>query len=88
MEEINVIQNYINNTKLMYYKIILIIQNSQKVLFNNKFALTCSGVILMLNLIIIIVVIKKNCPTRGSNLTQPDPRGLGWVGLNPCDGLG
>ena len=22
---------------------------------------------------------KKNCPTHGFNLTQPDPCGLGWV---------
>ena len=25
---------------------------------------------------------KKNCPTHGFNLTQPNSCGLGWVGLN------
>ena len=24
----------------------------------------------------------KNCPTHGFNPTQPNPCGLGWVGLN------
>ena len=49
-------------------------------LFDYKFALICVGVVLMLNLItiIIIIVIKKKL----SNLTQPDPCGLGWVGLD------
>ena len=31
---------------------------------------------------------KKNCPTHGFNPTQPNPCGLGWVGLDLCDGLG
>ena len=51
-------------------------------LFGYKFALICVGVVLMLNLIIIIIiiiiVIKKK---KLSNLTQPDPCGLGWVGF-------
>ena len=43
--------------------------------------------IFLLNLITIVIK-KKNCPTHGFNPTQPDPHGLGWVGLNLCDGLG
>ena len=31
---------------------------------------------------------KKNCPTHGFNPTQPNPCGLGWVGLDLYDGLG
>ena len=38
-------------------------------LFDYKFALICGGVVLMLNLII-VVVIKKNCPIH-----------VGWVGF-------
>ena len=40
----------------------------------------------LLNLIIIYSN-KKNCPTYGFNPTQPNPCGLGWVGLDLCDGL-
>ena len=39
-------------------------------LFGYKFALICGGFVLMLNLIVIIVINEKNCPT------QPDPYGL------------
>ena len=40
----------------------------------------------MLNLIIIIVV-KKICPTHGFKLILPISCELGWVGLNPYDEL-
>jgi len=36
----------------------------------------------MLNLVIVVVVVilkKKDYPTHGSNLTQPNPSGLGWT---------
>ena len=52
-------------------------------LFGYKFSLICSGV-LILNLILIIVI-KKN---MFNPWVQPDQRELGWVGLDPCDGLG
>ena len=38
--------------------------------------------------LLIIIVIKINYPTYEYNPTQPNSRGLGWVGLNPYDRLG
>ena len=51
-------------------------------LFGYKFSLICGGD-LILNLILIIVI-KKN---MFNPLVQPDQRELGWVGLDPYDGL-
>ena len=43
----------------------------------------CGGIILILNLIIITVVIKKKL---SNPLVQLDPRELSWVRLNPVMG--
>ena len=40
--------------------------------------------IVLLNLIIIVIIIKIVQPM---GLTQPNLIHVGWVGLNPCDGL-
>ena len=44
-------------------------------LFGYKFVLTCGGIILILNLIIIIAI-KKKLPNPW---VQLDPPGLGWI---------
>ena len=48
-------------------------------LFGYKFALICDGGVLLLNLILIIVIKKKNCQTHRSNSINVDWVGLGWI---------
>ena len=50
-------------------------------LFGDKFALICSGSVLILNLMLIIVIKKKK------SVQTMDPTRSTWVQLDPCDGL-
>ena len=52
-------------------------------LFGFKFVLTCGGIILILNLIIIIAI-KKKLPNPW---VQLDPPGLGWIPIMGWVGL-
>ena len=45
-------------------------------LFGDKFALICSGSVLILNLMLIIVIKKKNL---SKPWIQPDPHGFNWI---------